>query len=302
MTAGRKPTPPVASKATPINEALVRADFNTVATLGAQEQAHLNALAQQLRYEGSLLPDALENGAREACRRISMALFELGGYLLLLRETCEHGNFVQRLARLGLEPRVAQQYMQVTRRFSNANSNSHLEALGKTKLLEMLVLDNEEIDELVLTGQTGELSLDDVATMSVKELRSALRESRQEKSAVEQVLADKNKRIDQLKAAQKRIQAAPPDQVLADLQKEATSHMHDASGLLRGTMRQALIALNNATTERGSADMQVFMAGLVGQLVADLAALREEFSLPDVSNAAELQSLAESAQWFGPAK
>ena len=45
------------------------------------------------------------------------------------------------------------------------------------------------------------------------------------------------------------------------------------------------------------ADNAVFMAGLVGQLAAELAALREEFNLPDVSNAADLQLAAETAQW-----
>ena len=39
------------------------------------------------------------------------------------------------------------------------------------------------------------------------------------------------------------------------------------------------------------------MAGLVGQLAAECAALREEFNLPDVSNAADLQLAAETAQW-----
>ena len=40
--------------------------------------------------------------------------------------------------------------MQVTKRFANASSRTHLESLGKTKLLEMLVLDDEQIDELEL--------------------------------------------------------------------------------------------------------------------------------------------------------
>ncbi|MBN0091710.1 hypothetical protein JTL65_33920, partial [Pseudomonas aeruginosa] len=74
-------------------------------------------------------------------------------------------------------------------------------AIGnQTKLFEMLVLDDEEIQELELTGQTGELSIDDVATMSVKELRKALREAREDKKALAQVNADKNTKIDELAA------------------------------------------------------------------------------------------------------
>jgi chromosome segregation ATPase len=56
---------------------------------------------------------------------------------------------------------------------------------SQTKLFELLVLDDEEIAELAESGMTGELALDDVATMSVKELRAALRESRAEREAFE---------------------------------------------------------------------------------------------------------------------
>lgn len=50
-----------------------------------------------------------------------------------------------------------------------------------------------------------------------------------------------------------------------------------------GGLRQALIALNNSGEERGQHG--VFMAGLLGQVQAQINALREEFNLPDVSGA-----------------
>jgi len=261
--------------------------------------ARTRALAAQLKYEGSLVPDALENGARDAIRRINLGFFELGGYLLLLKETCGHGNFLLRLERLEMSPRSAQRYMQITKRFSNANSNSPLGGIGKSKLLEMLVLDDEQIEELELTGQTGELHLDTIATMSVKELRAALRESREEKTATEKVLADKNAAMDKLRGQLKRIQAAPDDQKLLDLQKEATAIMNDALGAIRGQLRQALIALRDHAPLQ---DQTLFSAGLVGQLAGDLAALREEFHLPDVSTAAERELAAEAQQWAFPCK
>ena len=42
------------------------------------------------------------------------------------------------------------------------------------------------------------------------------------------------------------------------------------------------------------------MAGLVGQVQAQLNALREEFDLPDTSNAAEQQLAADHAAWNKP--
>jgi hypothetical protein len=41
------------------------------------------------------------------------------------------------------------------------------------------------------------------------------------------------------------------------------------------------------------------MAGLVGQLQAELNAMREEFNLPDVSSAAQAQLASDVAQWAG---
>lgn len=128
-------------------------------------------------------------------------------------------------------------------------------------------------------------------------LTAQVQEAKANLEATDQLLADKNKRIDQLKAAQKRINAAPLDVQLLELQKEATATMNDALGAVRGGVRQALIALNDLPADAPS--QAVFMAGLVGQITAELAALREEFQLPDVSNAADAQLAAEVAQWAG---
>lgn len=71
--------------------------------------------------------------------------------------------------------------------------------------------------------------------------------------------------------------------------------MNDALGAVRGGLRQALLALNDVP--EGTPSQAVFMSGLIGQIAADLAALREEFNLPDVSNAADAALAAEVAQW-----
>ena len=79
------------------------------------------------------------------------------------------------------------------------------------------------------------------------------------------------------------------------LHKDAIDAMNDARGAVLGRMRQAVMALVNSGDDRQAHDM--FLAGLVGQVQAELTALREEFSLPDVSSAAEQQLAAEVAEW-----
>ncbi|QXL84110.1 hypothetical protein [Comamonas sp. NLF-1-9] len=267
--------------------------------LVAADQA-VSALARQLNYQGSTDPDVLENSARDAIRRIGAGIFELGGYLLLLKEACAHGKFLPALERLGLGVDAAQRYMAVTRRFANTATSRHLDAIGMSKLVELLPLDDDQTLELAELGQTGELALDDVARMSVKELRAAVREVRAEREADQRLLEGKNKRIDQLEREKGRIALLEGDELLAQMQREAAAILADALGCVRGNLRAALQTLRDDGIKSGKLRAhEVFMAGLVGQLAAELATLREEFNLPDVSNAADQQLMAEVAQWGG---
>ncbi|MBC7215669.1 MAG: hypothetical protein H5U28_10775 [Burkholderiaceae bacterium] len=269
--------------------------------LALQERdASVRALAQQLGYQlpaDATDPDLIQRDIAANMRRSVEACLEVGRGLRVLKEACEHGNFIARLEVLGIDRKVAARFMQSAAKFSNVSTSRHLIAAAgnQSKLFELLILDDEQIEELELTGQTGELRLDDIAGMSVKELRAALREQRAETDATRRVLADKNAAMDKLRAQLKRIETAPRDMVQLELQKEATAIMHDALGAIRGGVRQALIKLRAHSD--GSTRDDVFCAGLVGQLAHELQLLREEFRLPDVSNAAELELAAEVAQW-----
>jgi cell division septum initiation protein DivIVA len=118
-------------------------------------------------------------------------------------------------------------------------------------------------------------------------------DAREEVKAREAVIADKNAAADKLRTKLKRVQAAPPDVVLQELQKEASGIASEAMTCVRGMLRQALIAIKN----HSEADHTIFMAGLVGQVQADLTMLREEFALPDISNAVEQELASQVAQW-----
>ncbi|WP_149356588.1 hypothetical protein [Comamonas testosteroni] len=71
----------------------------------------------------------------------------------------------------------------------------------------MLVLDDEQIDELALTGETGELKLDEIATMSVKELRSALRQAKEDNKFIAERRDKEQQRADQ---AEKQLRSGGP--------------------------------------------------------------------------------------------
>lgn len=154
-----------------------------LAVIQSQQEATVRAVAAQLGYQlpaDCTDPDLIQRDIAANMRRSVEACLEVGRGLTVLKSACGHGNFVARLDVLGIDRKVAAKFMQSATKFSNVSSTRHLtDAIGsQTKLFEMLVLDDEQLEELELTGQTGELQLDDIATMSVKELRAAVRETR----------------------------------------------------------------------------------------------------------------------------
>lgn len=202
----RKPTLTPVSKETPVNMEIIGQEFsaaNQLVALDQQRQDRLADLARKLGYQGSLGGDALMDGARTAKRRVGMAIMEFGAYLLLLKEGCEHGQFGQVLVELEIVPNTARTYMSLTRRLSKHSSTGVLESLGFGKAAELLGLDDEQMDELAEAGTTGELALDDVASMSLKELRSAVRKERSVKERMEAVNAELNSEVIQLKLDKK---------------------------------------------------------------------------------------------------
>ena len=157
--------------------------LDVVAVANQQQHSAARIVASQLGYQlpaDCVDPDLIQRDIAANMRRSVEACLEVGRGLTVLKVASGHGNFMARLDVLGVDVKVAGKFMASAKKFSNYSSTSNLtKAIGsQTKLFEMLVLDDEQLEELELTGQTGELQLDDIATMSVKELRAAVRETR----------------------------------------------------------------------------------------------------------------------------
>ena len=276
----RKETPAPISKEVPLSEDAVRSSIaaaNQRAVAILEQNERVSALALQLNYQGSTDPAVLVNSAKDAIRRIGMGVFELGAYLLLLKEGCQHGDFVLTLEEVGINHHSAKKYMAMTRRFANGSTSTHLEKLGFSKMAELLPLDDDQVDDLVDEGQTGELSLDDVARMSVKQLRAAVRKERAEaakqKNQVERLTAVNT----ELHEEARLVKRLPANEALAKTKKEAVGLQNETVGLVRGGLRQALLKLGEMG---GDASHTAFMASLLGAVYVELDALRDEFGLP----------------------
>lgn len=166
----------------------------------------LGVLATQLGYQGSLTVGALEDEIRFYQQRTVEACMELGKRLLILKEMTPHGEFEKRIDILGFSPRMARKFMSAVLKFSNRNSNSVLIASKtQTKLLELVVLDDDDLDVIEQGGSIGEVSLDTIETMSVRELKAALREAKktveskiQDLQAKDQIIQKKDQKLNDL--------------------------------------------------------------------------------------------------------
>lgn len=207
--------------------AVLDASASDLAMARAQQDSAVRAVALQLGYQlpaDCTDPDLIQRDISANMRRSVEACLEVGKGLAVLKTACGHGNFMARLEVLGIDVYVASRFIQSAKKFSNLRSTANLaQAIGsQTKLFEMLVLDDEQIEELELTGQTGELSLDDVATMSVKELRAALRQAKQDADFAGEQLQKERQRADKAekKLAGKRPVVVPLDERILPFKKE----------------------------------------------------------------------------------
>jgi len=123
----------------------------------------------------------IERG-RQAVRQTMEGMFELGRALIVLKEHTEHGRFSDIVQKeFGVDKSAAARLMNATRRFATPQMQKaapKLMELGKSKLLELLVEEDETLTELADGGEVNGMTLDDVDRMTVRELRAALRESR----------------------------------------------------------------------------------------------------------------------------
>jgi hypothetical protein len=283
----RKPAAPAELvRDAPLDGETIIQDQHQLSTLLAEQDTRVRAVAAQLGYQlpaDSSSADLIQRDIAANMRRSVEACLEIGRGLRVLKEACVHGEFGQRLDTLGIEIHVASRFISAATKFAKLPTSANLtKALGtQSKLLEMLVLDDEQIEELELTGQTGELTLDDVATMSVKELRSALRETREDKKALAKVAADKNAKLDELAAQLARkplVETRPKDEILEELRLEATARAGAAEAALAAGLRPAIEALIAHGNEEGI-DQRRFLAGLLAQVEQVVLELRDEHGI-----------------------
>lgn len=210
------------------------------------------------------------------------AMLEAGKRLVILKEHEPHGDFLEIVeTQLGIASRTAQQIMQAAVKYSSPQLGSKRQAfavLGKTKLFELMTEEDESLAELAEGGTLAGLTLDDVERMSSRELKAALRSAKEDIQAKDQVISDKNKKIDNLATSIKKIKIETPDQELLQFRKEVAAIESDVESGLRIHLRSAFIQLQDFAMLRDF-DQTEFLNSQIVLLESAINQLRAELGI-----------------------
>ena len=213
-----------------------------------------------------------------------VSLLRAGRYMLVARECAAHGEWAGMLERLGVSRSQAQRMMEAARRTSNVPSLGHLgEKLGSTKFFDLLALPDDELAELAEGGSIDGIGdAEDLAGMTSRELKAALREARETIAAKDERSAERERKIEKLqrdlsKAKRERAEATP-DEVAVQLRDACSKAVMAVRAELSGVDETfAELAAHGVETESSNS---AFLAGLVHELLTDVQLIRDGLGLP----------------------
>ncbi|MGX8941954.1 hypothetical protein ACWWJF_18390 [Symbiopectobacterium sp. Eva_TO] len=197
-----------------------------------EKSAEKSAQQEVMARFGDGLPYERERIVHEArfyMAQSAEAMLEAGKRLIILKENEPHGEFTKVITnQLGLNYGTAARIMQATIKYMNPKLAPNLSTfldLGKSKLYELMLEDDEDLAELAEGGTIAGLTLDEVDRMSVRELKAALRKDEAALKRSQQLVAEKEKQLQQLSqqlAGKTSSVAASDEQTPVDAQQWVT--------------------------------------------------------------------------------
>ena len=227
----------------------------------------------------------IERG-RQAVRQTMEGMFELGRALIVLKEHTEHGRFETIVKeQFGIRGSESARLMSATKRFATPQMQKaapKLMDLGKSKLLELLVEEDVTLVGLAEGEEVNGMTLDDVDRMTVRELRVALRESRETAEAKDKVIADKNKKVDELAEKLAKKQTVVKEPKAEDVASELAMQLTSLEVGIRSQVSRLkdLFDQLNAHREAHGINHTAKMVGTLNQIILDCETLRESYALP----------------------
>lgn len=180
--------------------------------------------------------------------QMASGMLGLGAQLLLMKENEGHGNFMAAIEQLGLSVRSADYAMAAADKFGNSPT---LANLGSSKLKALTVLDDDSVAHLAEGDEVEGLgTLDDIAKMTVRELRAALRKEKQERQderlALEEVVKKKENTISALEMQAAGRQPPTKEQLAERRLDEMRKDIVGALAVAKDNLTSARILIANA--------------------------------------------------------
>ncbi|WP_334467735.1 DUF3102 domain-containing protein [Arsenophonus sp. PmNCSU2021_1] len=274
---GRKALPMTAEIAP--EQALAPDLMNNLNALAEHQQAIMDKYGEGLPYQR----ERIVHEARFYMAQSAEAMLEAGKRLIILKENEPHGKFMRIVEEhLGLKYHIARKMAQAALKYLSPTLNSKLEtfqSLGRSKLYELMLEDDEDLAELAEGGTIAGLTLDEVDRMSVREQRAKLRDTEKSLEASRRLANEKDQKINELSEKRLLNQHRPlGEEGIRQLREEIGLVGFDVKAILMGRFREGLEKLSSHSGDITShAD---YLAGLLNDIEFEINVLRSDFSLP----------------------
>ena len=191
--------------------------------------------------------------ARMYQEQMANGLLGLGAQLILIKNHEEHGSFMAAVEDLGLASRSANYAMAAARKFGNSPT---LANLGSSKIKALTVLDDDDVAQLSDGAEVSGLgTVDDIAKMSIRELRNALRKEKKEREderiALEEVVCKKESTISALEMEVAGRQPPTQEQLAGLALDEMRKSLVGSLSVAKDTLTSARILIANAQETEG---------------------------------------------------
>lgn len=293
---GAKPLAPVAVGGDVMDPDKLAARHGELVQMTKEQQALVDQFGDGLPYVREIYIAESQRDMRTAAE----AAVRVGRRLIVMKAHEPRGEWMSSLAQLGIGQDTAERMMAAARRLealpNSAPARNLIEAAkSQSKLFELLSLPDDQFKELAIEGETDGLALDDLAGMTRKELREAIRELKADVAAKDErigKLSDQvNKAEEKAAKAQRKWKAATPDDQQVTLEQRVAEAKHEILaniGTQKTGLTAAMLELANHCNEHGL-DCSQFMGDVIGELLGSLRSLRDGydygFAVPVVNDA-----------------
>lgn len=236
---------------------------------------------ENLYLDGEYDRESLKRRIEQSKAIIGQQIYFMGRDLIMLKERCEHGEFMDDLEQLGIAKSTAQRYMSIAVKFNSPKLQKLVSSLNGekgvfSKLLELSTQGDKDLEELVDGGTVAGLELDDIDRMSAKELRDSLRKAntdkKADKEANDRLMADKSKHADDLATKLAKAQGTPEKdrwtEQVSTYRKELTTYGLDAEELIN-TVNNIVLSLQDVDApDSAKQSMAIHTKDLVNTLLS----------------------------------